>query len=56
MSDTKQSPPLPRPAGVDKGWQEKIDRAKQARNEGRELRKDKMPGFPSRRGQMAGSR
>ncbi len=47
--------PLPRPAGVDKGWQEKIDRAKQARKDGQELRKDKTPGFPARRGRIAGT-
>ena len=52
----KKSAPLPRPAGVDTGWQDKIDKAKQARDEGRELRKDKTPGFPSRRGRMAGAR
>ena len=33
MKSTKTEPPIQRPAGVDKRWQEKVEIAKQAREQ-----------------------
>ena len=42
MSQSSQTP-VRRPAGVDRGWSEKVERAKKARRRGHEARKDKDP-------------
>lgn len=49
MSNTNQTPPVKRPAGVEQSWQQKVERAKEARREGNEIRKDKAPAFPTHR-------
>lgn len=49
--------PLSQPGGFDdQGWQEKIKVAKEAREQGRELRKDTPPAFETRRTDLSNRR
>lgn len=40
---------LTRPAQVERGWQVKVEKAREAREAGKQLRKGKTPAFPTRR-------